>query len=294
MQELLLFSPAYTIVGIYRLLTDAILRQKVWDKLRHGFTRGVIVGGVWAVGTFGIQRTIVRIFLINSPRITGLSHEDIFGYKINVATYATCLFLSSQIQSIIQFFVGKNLRIARDRAWEHTLVSRGKAPEFWGPYVEEWQVPPKVGVTPQAKWEKWITSSIGRLIIRKAVLIPLNFYPGVGLVASSALKAIGTARFLHKPYFESKKMTPHEIALFMAERKWDYYAFGFAAALLESIPLTGLFFTISNRIGACMWAFDLEKRQHLFRDGKLPPVEPPRIVPESGSLPPRTKGRDDQ
>ncbi len=32
-------------------------------------------------------------------------------------------------------------------------------------------------------------------------------------------------------------------------------AFGFAAALLESTPLVGLFFTISNRIGACMWAF---------------------------------------
>jgi hypothetical protein len=30
-------------------------------------------------------------------------------------------------------------------------------------------------------------------------------------------------------------------------------AFGFAAALLESIPIAGLFFSISNRIGAAMW-----------------------------------------
>lgn len=55
------------------------------------------------------------------------------------------------------------------------------------------------------------------------VLLPLNFYPGVGLVISSAIKAIGTARFLHKSYFDSKKMTPHEVAVFMAERKADYY-----------------------------------------------------------------------
>jgi len=91
-------------------------------------------------------------------------------------------------------------------------------------------------------------------------------------------------------------MTPTEVAVFMEERKWDYrsmyslpprftpntaYAvFGFAASLLESIPIVGLVFTISNRIGAAMWAFgerflepgsslvlirdytDLEKRQH--------------------------------
>ena len=32
-------------------------------------------------------------------------------------------------------------------------------------------------------------------------------------------------------------------------------AFGFAASLLESIPFIGIAFTVSNRIGACMWAF---------------------------------------
>jgi hypothetical protein len=31
-------------------------------------------------------------------------------------------------------------------------------------------------------------------------------------------------------------------------------AFGFVAALLEGIPIIGLAFTISNRIGAAMWA----------------------------------------
>jgi hypothetical protein len=31
-------------------------------------------------------------------------------------------------------------------------------------------------------------------------------------------------------------------------------AFGFVAALLEDIPIIGLAFTVSNRIGAAMWA----------------------------------------
>jgi hypothetical protein len=69
-------------------------------------------------------------------------------------------------------------------------------------------------------------------------------------------------------------MTPHEVAVFIEERKWDYRCklllhfidthisltdvffsvFGFAAALLEEIPIIGLIFTISNRVGAAMWA----------------------------------------
>lgn len=68
-------------------------------------------------------------------------------------------------------------------------------------------------------------------------------------------------------------MTPHQVAIFMEERKWDYRCnlslltsslsmfltdvfpvFGFAAALLENIPIFGLIFTISNRVGAAMWA----------------------------------------
>lgn len=143
--------------------------------------------------------------------------------------------------------MGKNLKIAKDRAWNLTLTSRGKEPTFWGPYAEEWQKPPSVGVESQAKWEKWVQSSIGRLLIRKGrylksahilwalttpcvlimfdllvILLPLDLYPLVGLVVSAGIKAIGTAKICHKPYFESKKMTPHEVAVFVAERKKEY------------------------------------------------------------------------
>jgi len=50
-------------------------------------------------------------------------------------------------------------------------------------------------------------------------------------------------------------MSPSQVGIFIEERKWDYRAFGWVAALLEGIPLLGLFFTVSNRIGAAMWAF---------------------------------------
>jgi hypothetical protein len=60
--------------------------------------------------------------------------------------------------------------------------------------------------------------------------------------------------------------------------------FGFAAALLEALPFIGLIFSISNQVGAAMWAhgmaiyciwinltntrLDLEKRQHWFAEKK--------------------------
>jgi hypothetical protein len=76
-------------------------------------------------------------------------------------------------------------------------------------------------------------------------------------------------------------MTPHEVAVFIEERKWDYrckllllfipsilsvtdvfiLVFGFAAALLEDIPIIGLMFTISNRVGAAMWAHGTSSSQ---------------------------------
>jgi len=57
---------------------------------------------------------------------------------------ATIVSLSAQVTAILTFFLARNLRIARERAWDQTLTSRGKGPEFWQPYVEEWAAPPQV------------------------------------------------------------------------------------------------------------------------------------------------------
>ena len=86
------------------------------------------------------------------------------------------------------------------------------------------------------------------------LLLPFNFYPGIGIAISAWFKALGTAHNLHRQYFTAKRMTDEQIAVFMEERKWDYRAFGFAAALLEGLPIIGLVFTVSNRVGAAMWA----------------------------------------
>ncbi|TFK56315.1 hypothetical protein OE88DRAFT_1721575 [Heliocybe sulcata] len=252
------------------LFTDKTLYVPAWKKCQHGVVRGLAVGGIWAFMTFAIQRKFVELFLIKSPRVTGLSRDTILGFQVpfNLTTYATLLFLSTQVTAILTFFLSRNIRIARQRAWEQTVASRGKGPDFWQPYVEEWEHPPKVNEGGWAIWEKTFASVLGRFFVRRVLLLPFDIVPIAGTLISAGLRALGTARYLHQPYFESKKMSKYEIAVFIEERKWEYRAFGFAAALLEGLPIVGLLFTVSNRIGAAMWAHDLEKRQHYIASQK--------------------------
>ncbi|KAH7920371.1 hypothetical protein BV22DRAFT_1074078 [Leucogyrophana mollusca] len=278
------FPPSYVVVGVYRLFTDKSLYKPAWDKCRHGARRGLIVGFIWTCLTYKIQRHIIKSALTNpssffsfssitrfSQTANELSHETLFGYRMpfSISTYVAVLLLGSQITAIISFFLSRNIRVARQRAWDQTVASRGKGSEFWQPYVEEWEFPPVVDERPWGQLEKMFRGWFVGMVVRKVLLLPLSLYPFVGTFIAAWFKAIGTAQYLHKPYFEAKKMNPHQVAVWMEERKWDYRLFGFAAALLEGLPIVGLIFTVSNRIGAAMWAHDLEKRQHYIAEKRL-------------------------
>lgn len=69
----------------------------------------------------------------------------------------------------------------------------------------------------------------------------------------------------------------------MIERQNQYRSFGFVAALLQRLPIVGLVFRISNRIGAAMWAHDLEKMQEQYRSSELKPTL--RYVSKTAALP---------
>lgn len=59
-------------------------------------------------------------------------------------------------------------------------------------------------------------------------------------------------RQLHSLLFAYKKMTPLQVELWVTERQLEYRMFGLTAALLESIPILGMAFSIGNRVGAAM------------------------------------------
>jgi hypothetical protein len=106
----------------------------------------------------------------SSPKIVSHSNDTILGFKppfdiptclfslqfpnlsvtftliIFVFLGATLVILSSQLTIIFNFFLSHNLRIARKQAWDLVITSRGKGPAFWQPYIEEWDLPPRVNV----------------------------------------------------------------------------------------------------------------------------------------------------
>lgn len=54
------------------------------------------------------------------------------------------MWLLPQLSRILKFFIKKNLKIARARAYNLTVTSRRKPAEFWSKgYYEEWAVPPQ-------------------------------------------------------------------------------------------------------------------------------------------------------
>lgn len=132
--------------------------------------------------------------LCSSPRITGLSSDDtVFGYHVPFSLYtckplhtslalhdhyiritnpldATIMILGSQVTYILRFFLSRNIRIARDRAWDQTVASRGKGPDFWQPYVEEWETPPNLNIeTKQDKLvKKWLGGWFGLFVVKRS------------------------------------------------------------------------------------------------------------------------------
>ena len=67
--ELLHIPPLYTVVGLYRLLTDRSIREPVFDKVRHAAVRGLIVGALYAVGSWKVMRWFVKTFVVGGPGI---------------------------------------------------------------------------------------------------------------------------------------------------------------------------------------------------------------------------------
>ncbi|WWC86434.1 uncharacterized protein L201_001311 [Kwoniella dendrophila CBS 6074] len=304
--ELLHIPPLYTLVGLYRLLTDPFIRQPVLDKIKHASIRGLIVGGLYTIGSWKLYDWFIRNFLVGSNPLLNIfkSNKSIenstggivnigigkFSIPIDIVLYTHLFILLPQLSSILRYFIYKNLKIARSRAYSLTVSSRGKPHEFWSQgYIEEWTNPPvplKSGkldengrrLRSNTYWIDWLLWWPTQLVLRKYLFLPLS--PQLPLLAplvKSFLRSITTGEYLHQPYFDSKGMNNDEIWKWVEERRWAYRAFGFAASLIESVPIIGLFFSISNRIGAAMWAFDLEKRQHLFSAGIIKPLLPNQV-----------------
>ena len=174
-----------------------------------------------------------------------------------IRTDTTVLFILPQLTSLIHYFVKRNLRLARARAWDLTVQSRNKPDEFWSKgYIEEWDQPPTMGGQEgkgtkgeqQEKWLSWLLFWPTQVALRHCelirdvhlqrfifslnqvqkstlpvILVPLSPYlPIYNTALTSAMRGLYAARVLHRPYFEAKKMSNKEVETWLQERRWGY------------------------------------------------------------------------
>jgi hypothetical protein len=94
------------------------------------------------------------------------------GVETECLSDAAIMIVGSQVTHIMRFFLRRNIGIARDRAWDQTVASRGKGPDFWQPYVEEWENPPCLDVDskPHGFVKKWLGGWFGMFIIKNGIL----------------------------------------------------------------------------------------------------------------------------
>ena len=80
------------------------------------------------------------------------------------------IFVATQASTILTYFLRRNLRVARTRAWEQTVASRAKGADFFQPYVEEWDVPP---VVDEDQWAALAVARghVARLAIKQGKLL---------------------------------------------------------------------------------------------------------------------------
>lgn len=200
--------------------------------------------------------------------------------SISLLNFTTISLVLGQLSSLIEFFLIRRIKILRSKVYDLTIQSRSKPTEFWIPYVEESRHPPIDKAhrrVAKRRWYRTITTPIFRLIILKVLLLPLSFVPFLNTIVSSFLTSLTLSEKLLEPYFEVKRMTKLERALFVVERENQLRWLGFFAAGLERIPLLGILFSISNRISFAMFAHDLEKRQHLVKDAIIPQSSEPYV-----------------
>ncbi|WFD36949.1 hypothetical protein MCUN1_003841 [Malassezia cuniculi] len=247
------FPPAYTIAADPRRVLRSFVGES--DDADEGFLS-------WPIQGFFARGVIGKMGSAVVP---------------DFQTLTLLLLVLNQMSTIMEMTLGMKLSQFRKTAYTATVASRGKADDWWTPYAEESANPPNINVKApprslKERLQRWAVKMLMNRLLRKAARVVFASVPVFGIIFYAGISALPFAQSIHKPLFQAKHMSEQEIALWIEERQASYWTFGFTALLLERIPFFGIIFSISNRIGAAMWAHDLEKRQQRVRTGGVEPL----------------------
>lgn len=107
------------------------------------------------------------------------------------------------------------------------------------------------------------------------VLVPLSPYlPLYNVAFTSAMRGLYTARVLHRPYFEAKKMSSKEVETWLQERRWGYRG-RFHCARLSTDVSTSLM--LNRPVALCsLWICGLPARIHPHPGSRVLRLQPDR------------------
>lgn len=152
-QVTLHFPVVYPIVGMYRLAHDPKLWRPMWDACYTKVTQAGLTTVLWSFVSLPGQRLVAGVFLGKVGRACGAkwAYEllEVGGRHIGIpmlsyGTMTTLLLVLNQVNVVFDMFLGEQLRAFRNTAYRKTVESRGKSPNFWTPYTEEYEEPPNL------------------------------------------------------------------------------------------------------------------------------------------------------
>ncbi|KAK9467211.1 hypothetical protein V1512DRAFT_247473 [Lipomyces arxii] len=112
-----------------------------------------------------------------------------------------------------------------------------------------------------ASWRKlYYRLTSPYIFFKSLVLFPISFIPIVGPFIVSLVKSTDTARKLQRRYFKLKGFTRNQARVYTRRRYGAYLTFGIVAGFLQTLPLIGMFFMVTNTVGSALWAARMEKK----------------------------------
>ncbi|KAK4990989.1 hypothetical protein LTR66_006656 [Elasticomyces elasticus] len=233
----------YPLKGIFYFMSHRALWKPLLSKLAPTITMGIGIISSMFFFTYLPQAAVLA--LVNGPL---------------AAVSAALLVLSES--STIFMVLAKSMLIEGSLidTFDGTLLSRDQAS------LVQRERPVKSGRGDAiARLGKLATKPFAKFtpsaIIRYFMYLPLNFIPVVGTVLFVILQGRRYGPAAHSRYFQLKGMNASSKEKWIQERQAAYASFGVPAALLEMVPIAGIFFAFTNTVGAALWAADLEAGQ---------------------------------
>ncbi|CAI5723045.1 unnamed protein product [Peronospora destructor] len=224
----------YPLRGVLYFLGDQHLwRLTVCPVL---LTVAVAIGGAVMLFTFTLHWQEETLF--------NIGFSSFFAWLIAVIFVIIEVFIVTVVYGLVA------LEWFKDKIFAHVLIQRG-----YRELVENEER--------HSPFFRVITSCCRvSVLLRLGLLIitlPLNMIPVLGNVMYAWLNGTLMAWESHLYYFEMKAFDFDQQKEIIAQRKFQYSAFGIQAMLLEMIPIAGAIFMFTNAAGAALFAASIEK-----------------------------------